>query len=277
MPQETIAKPFFKSAGGKTRLLPELLKRLPDRFGTYHEPFVGGGALFWNLAASERIGRGGAYLSDLSHPLIAAYHAVQENPASVIRYLRRMPNEVGFFLAERARDPHKLEQPRLAAWFLYLNKTCFNGLWRVNASGKFNTPFGRYDNPRILDEPLLRACSLVLQRPRTFVRHESFTAVGNRARKGDLVYFDPPYLPLSSTSDFTAYTAGGFNLADHERLRNLARDLKKRGVRVVISNSAHPEIKKLYAKGFKVETIKAARAINSDITKRGKIPEFIIT
>lgn len=272
-PVVTKARPFFKSAGGKTRLLPDLMKHVPKTFGAYHEPFVGGGAMFWALA--DRVQE--VHLSDLSRPLAEAYAAVQVEPKSVIQHLRKMKNEEAFFLRERDRDPTKMSDSRLAAWFLYLNKVCFNGLWRVNRSGKFNVPFGRYDNPKICDEPLLLACSARLRMPRVRIWCEGFHRVTTRAVKGDLVYFDPPYLPISKTSDFTAYTKQGFTVDDHVRLRDVACQLKKDGVKVIISNSDHVAIREMYARGFKVHEVFAARAINSDGAGRGKITELIIT
>lgn len=269
------ARPFIKSAGGKSKLVPELLKHVPETFGTYYEPFLGGGALFWAL--QDRITS--AVLSDLSLPLVHAYSAVRNNVSELIYKLQKMPNECAFFLRQRARDVTNESVVTQAAWFIYLNKTCFNGLWRVNKQGKFNVPFGRYEKPAICNKELLHACAQVLGRYRVAVKWQPFDRVLKDAKKGDLVYFDPPYLPLSATSDFTAYTKEGFGIDDHVKLRDVALALKARKVNVILSNSAHPAIKKLYTSTghFKVRSIQAARSINSDTTKRGKIAEFIIT
>ena len=166
--------------------------------------------------------------------------------------------------------------PEVAAWLLYLNRTCFNGLYRVNRSNEFNVPFGRYVNPNICDAARLRACSTALQGIE--LACADFERVGALARSGDFVYFDPPYLPMSKTSSFTAYTSEGFGLSEHRRLRDLALDLKARGVHVLISNSSAPAIEELYADAaFKVIRIEANRAINSNAAGRGKITELAIT
>lgn len=271
------ARPFAKWVGGKTRLLPELHARLPYRFNAYHEPFVGGGALYWSLAtASIKNGPSRRYhLSDMNPYLVPTYRAIKSDVEGLIKLLSVMPYEKGFFLTQRARDLHGLSDVEIGAWFIYLNRTCFNGLFRVNKSGKFNVPFGRYTNPTICDADLLRACSTVMTRTGTFVEQVGFEAVMTRAEPGDLVYFDPPYLPLSETSDFTAYTNTGFNFDDQVRLRDVALRLKQKGVYVMLSNSDAPRIRELYSE-FQIDSVMAARAINSKADGRGKISELII-
>jgi DNA adenine methylase len=273
------ARPPFKWAGGKTRLLPEILTRLPAEFNSYHEPFVGGGALFWKLVSTLPYPCR-CFLSDMNPYLIATYRAIRDDVEDVIALLKTMPYQKEFYVAQVARQRDgtiiQLSDVQIGAWFLYINRSCFNGLWRVNKSGAFNVPFGKYTNPTICDADLLRACSDVLAQNGTVITQTSFDATASRFGVGDLVYFDPPYLPLSETSDFTAYTSGGFGLKEHVKLRDLALTLKQRGVHVIVSNSDMPAIRELYREGFVIETIMAARSINSKSDGRGKIAELII-
>ena len=272
----TVARPFIKWAGGKTKLLPELLKRLPERFATYHEPCVGGGALFWSLAAKGSLRR--AILSDTNGGLIDTYEAIRDSVQKVIDLLSQMHNTEAFFKELRAQDPAAMSLPERAARLVYLNKTCFNGLYRVNLSGQFNTPFGHYKSPNFCDEPNLTLCSAALRDSSIALSRASFESILNRAKPGDLAYFDPPYLPSSKTSDFTAYTPGGFGLEDHLKLRDVALELKGRGVNVMISNSDVPAIRELYEGrvGFYIDVVEARRDINSKGTGRGAVRELII-
>ncbi len=268
------AAPFLKWAGGKRALLPVLLPLVPKEFGTYYEPFVGGGALFFALRPDQ------AVLSDANERLIRTYRAVRDEPDRVVHLLHRSKakhekDSKTFFTKARAFfNGGGASDADVAAPFIYLNKTCFNGLYRENSLGKFNVPIGAYKDPVICDEKNLRACSTALQG--ADVRCGDFAAVVARAEPGDLVYFDPPYLPISATSSFTGYTADGFALRDHRRLRDLALELKARGVHVLISNSAAPAILDLYQAGFTVTTVQAARSINSKGSGRGKISELVI-
>jgi DNA adenine methylase len=278
------ARPFVKYAGGKTRLLPELFARLPPSFKSYHEPFVGGGALYWALARTGWLDGCVARLTDMNTELVRSYQAIQDSVEDVIRELRSMPNTAEFFAVVRAKrngatreNPWRPDAVLASAQFIYLNKTGFNGLYRVNQSGDFNVPFGHYDAPKICDDENLRACAETLHRVKTEVCVEPFEDVLNYAHAGDLVYFDPPYLPLSKTSNFTSYTRLGFRLEDHVRLRDLALVLKDRGVHVMISNSANDAIRELYASSaFRVEEVQAARSVNSKGNGRGKIAELVI-
>jgi len=262
------ARPFVKWAGGKTGLLGEILPRLPAKINTYYEPFVGGGAVFFALAAEGRFKK--AVLGDDNVELIETYHSIKEDTDGLVRRLKAHAikhSEVYFYKIRADRGSH------LAARFIYLNKTGFNGLYRVNRKGLFNVPFGRYSNPTICDEENLRAASAVLQGvgllPGDFERSTM------RAMRGDTVYFDPPYVPLSDTAAFTAYTKGGFGAGAQERLRDVARKLADRGVHVLLSNSDTPEVRKLY-KGFKLVKVEARRAINSKGGKRGPVGELLI-
>ncbi len=269
---EPPARPFLKWGGGKTQLLPELLKRLPERYGTYHEPFLGGGALFFALRPEV------AFLGDANGELVNAYHAIQRRLPELIEELESLKdhNTAEKFYAMRAMELSPQDVTGNAARTIFLNKTCFNGLYRVNKAGKFNTPYGKYKNPKICDEQNRRAVARALHAGVTVTR-ENFVKVVDRAAEGDLVYFDPPYVPLTQTSDFTAYTPDGFGLAQHEALRDVALILKNRGVHVVLSNSACETVEKLYADKFRIERVKARRSINSKGGKRGPIDEFIIT
>ena len=263
-----LAKPFIKWAGGKRKLLPHILAKVPPSFHAYHEPFVGGGALFYHLRPSL------AFLSDANERLVRTYRAVRDDVGAVIRTLRRYPHDETFFLRLRSSDIDSATDADVAAWFIYLNKTGYNGLYRVNGRNRFNVPFGRQNNPTICDENTLRACSLRLRHAQ--VTLDDFTMTLQRAAPGDFVYFDPPYVPLSASSSFASYTKGGFGLEDHRRLRDVAVELKRRGVKVVISNSSHPIVRTLYADHFTIDEILAARAINSKADGRGPVRELLI-
>lgn len=260
------ARPFVKWAGGKTQLLPELRKYVPEKFGCYWEPFIGGGALFFELAPKK------AVLCDLNHALVAAYAALRDNPAAVIDALKRHKNEKMYFLRTRDCRPDPTDLVETAAWTIYLNKTCFNGLWRENKKGKFNVPFAGNKNPLVhVDEENLWAVSLALQHTETRVTDFRYI----QPKRGDFVYFDPPYAPLNATSDFTSYTAEGFGARDQVRLRDFALELKDRGVYVLISNSSAELIRDLYAT-FEVIEVQAKRSINSKGDKRGAVKELLI-
>jgi len=266
------AGPILKWAGGKGQLLREILRRVPAEFGTYHEPFVGGGALFFALWSERRIRR--AVLSDVNSELIEAYETIRDDVEAVIRALRKHRNEEAYFYDLRKRDPRRMAPAARAARLIYLNKTCFNGLYRVNSKGKFNVPFG--DNPRakICDVEALRGASRAFRD--ADLHCEAFDAVLDRAQPDDFVYFDPPYQPLSKTASFTAYSRGGFGEAEQRRLAETFRTLAARGVHVLLSNSDTPLCRKLY-RGFPRHIVHATRAINSRADRRGRITELLIT
>jgi DNA adenine methylase len=242
-------------------------------FGAYHEPFVGGGALFFELHRTRRL-RGPATLSDANPNLIDVYRAVRDDVDALITALREHArrNSREWFYEVRAEVP---TEPTLrAARIIYLNKTCFNGLYRENSRGIFNVPWGDYANPTVCDEENLRATSAALQGVEIGV--EPFDAVATRARPGDLVYFDPPYDPVSRTSSFTKYAKGGFGEAEQRRLAALFGTLKEQGVKVLLSNSWTPLIRELYAP-FGLRTVQAARSVNSKPDGRGKVAEALVT
>jgi DNA adenine methylase len=268
-------KPFVKWVGGKRKLVPMLLQMIPE-FGKYHEPFVGGGALFFGLAESD-VTECWANISDQNERLIRSYRAIRDDLDTVLSRLETLAKGHCKDLYYEIRD-QEIDQAQtdaeVAAWFIYLNRTGFNGLYRVNRSGRFNVPLGSYENPNICDEKNLGLVSRVLQGAE--IRHESFESVFDRADEGDLVYFDPPYVPRSPTSSFTSYTAKGFNLPEQERLRDIARALKLRGINVLLSNSDTPIVRKLYAQGFEMQQVFMGRAINSKASGRGAVPELVI-
>lgn len=265
-------RPFLKWAGGKGQLLPHLLARLPARFRNYHEPFLGGGALFFRLLPK------GAYLADINPELINCYECVRGKTAALMRALAKFPYEREFFYKVRALDRSEtfnaVSPVQRAARFIYLNKTCFNGLYRVNRKGQFNVPFGAFKNPSIFDADVLRACSKAMQG--ATLRVAAYTDVERHARRGDFVYFDPPYAPLSATANFTSYNRTGFDTVDQIELAELCKRLDRKGVLFMLSNSASPLIRKLYAP-FNVGYVEASRAINSNASRRGKVQEIIAT
>ena len=261
------AKPFLKWAGGKRQLLRELLRRVPPRFNAYHEPFLGGGALYFALSPRTAI------LSDTNCRLIRAYSGVRDDAPSVVELLSKMPNNPEFFDMQRKRDVDTDSDIGVAAWMIYLNRTAYNGLYRVNKQGRFNVPYGRYRKPRICDTSNLQSCSSALAS--TELLAADFEYVRERATPGDFVYFDPPYVPISRHSSFTRYTADCFDLEDHRRLRDVAVTLKRRGVHVMVSNSAADEVFDLYGADFHIDVISATRFINSKSQGRGRIPETI--
>ncbi|MBA3391043.1 MAG: DNA adenine methylase [Deltaproteobacteria bacterium] len=267
-----VASPVIKWVGGKTKLLPELLARLPDRFGRYYEPFAGGAALFFRVAPSR------AVLADSNADLINLYSAIAEDHAAVVRRLqhhRTAHSEAHYY---EMRERWNQQRPswnaaERAAAFIYLNKTCFNGLWRVNRSGAFNVPIGRYIDPPICVPEALRAAHEVLARAE--LRCGDYKTAVSTATRGDFLYFDPPYDPLTPTASFTSYTANVFGPDQQRELAETARTLVSRGCKVMLSNSDTPFIRTLY-KGFQIDRVKCSRAINSNAAKRGDVDEVIV-
>lgn len=269
-PATVHARPVLKWAGGKRKLLPALVRHLPD-FRAYHEPFVGSAALFFELHNGNPWLR--AHLSDVNESLMDVYIGLRDHVDGVIHHLHEHHYNEQHYYSVRAQDFRGLPLPARAARMIYLNKTCFNGLYRENRAGQFNVPFGRHVNPTICDEPNLRAASAALQGVRLVSHH--FEKILDSAQPGDLVYFDPPYYPVSATARFTSYTSGGFSEHDQRHLRDIYRELDARGVYVMLSNSDTTFIRDLYA-DWQIETVYAARAINSRATARGKVAEVIV-
>lgn len=271
---EPIATPFLKWVGGKRQLLSDILPRLPRRIHTYYEPFIGGGAVFFALASQDRFDR--AVISDRNTALVEAYRVVRDDVEGLIAALERHADHAtdsDYFYAVRAIDTETLSEVERAARLLFLNKTCFNGLYRVNKRGLFNVPFGRYKNPRVLDETNLRTCSALLRGVE--ILESDFGDVAKRAGRGDAIYFDPPYVPISATSSFTAYAKHPFGPKEHERLARAYTSCVRRGAVAMLSNSDCPVTRELYD-GFEVETVKATRAINSVASRRGAIDEVLV-
>jgi DNA adenine methylase len=293
-------RPFLKWAGGKRQLLPELRRFLPQEFRAYHEPFFGSGALFFDLQNTEKLAPLRAMLVDRNRDLVGCYRAVAHDVDSVIDHLWRLAaghTQSGERHYYRVRD--EIFNPRrrelldalddgypadIAAMFIYLNRTGFNGLFRLNSRGDFNVPAGRYTKPTICDQPTLRAASAALNREGVDISHGTFESVLGTAGAGDFVYFDPPYAPLTTTARFTSYTAGGFSEDDQRRLRDVVLRLAGRGCHVVLSNSTAPLIAELYERdatarraGLRAYRVPARRAINSDAKLRGEVMEYIVS
>ncbi len=271
-----LAKPFLKWVGGKRQLLSDLLCRVDrlDSFRRYHEPFLGGGALFFELRGLGRLDKTVSFLSDNNGNLIDAYKAIRRNVDAVVKWLRAHESRHGkdYYYELRGYVPSDLFER--AARIIYLNRTCYNGLYRENRKGEFNVPFGKYKNPRICDEENLRAVAEALQR--TKIERRDFETVLDVAEPADLVYFDPPYHPVSKTASFTAYAKEGFGEESQRRLAAVFEQLADRGVKVILSNSDTDFVRELYDR-FCIETVRATRAVNSRADRRGKVNEVIVT
>lgn len=265
----------MKWVGGKSRLLAQLAPLLPPGVDErrHVEPFLGGGAMFF----ARRPAR--ALLADVNPALVGTYEAVRDDVEGVIAALTRLARrghaeDAYYAVRERYNRERRAPKSERAAMFLYLNKTCFNGLHRVNRRGEFNVPEGRYKNPRILDEAGLRAASRVLRQVE--IRHAGFEEMIEYVRPGDFVYLDPPYEPVSETASFTAYAAGdGFSRADQTRLRDVFAELDRRGAKLMLSNSDVPFIRELYAR-WRIDVVAAPRAINCDVRGRGLVSEVVV-
>jgi len=259
--------------GGKGKLMTQLTPLLPPgvHLMRHVEPFIGGGAMFFARQPDR------ALLCDINPDLIGTYTAIRNDVDSVIRNLQSLARghsaEAYYAVRERYNDSDRKSTPLRAAMFIYLNKTCFNGLHRVNRKGEFNVPAGKYDDPRILDADGLRACSDRLQS--ADLRVQGFEALLEYARPGDFVYFDPPYAPVSTTANFTSYAQSGFTADDQVRLRDVYRALDRRGCRLMLSNSDVPFIREIYGE-YNVDLIAAPRAINCNAKGRGKVTEVVV-
>jgi DNA adenine methylase len=276
------AKPIVKWAGGKSKLVSRLLAHVPQKIGTYAEPFAGGAALFFAIASGID-GEGHktkrtfakAILTDQNAELVACYRAVKSDVDAVIVAMKKYKYDRDLFYETRDLDTESMSEVERAARLLFLNRTCYNGLWRVNASGKFNVPFGRYGKDlKICDEDKLRAASHALSR--VTIKQGDFVKATARLGEGDFIYFDPPYVPLSKTAAFTSYARAGFGPADQRRLVEEVKALKKRGARVMLSNADTDETRALY-EPFAMHVVSMRRSINSNAKKRGAARELIVT
>ena len=270
-------KPFVKWAGGKRQLMSELEKNFPTKFGTYLEPFLGGGAVMFDLLTKEHNLK--CNVSDLNSDLVLSYVTIRDRLEKLIESLENHSknyhkDSTGYYYEVRNQEPKN--QIEKVSRLLFLNKTCFNGLYRVNSKGKFNVPLGRYTNPNIVNKENLQAVSKILQSEKIKISCRDFSSIIKDAKKEDFVYFDPPYQPVSDTANFTSYTHRDFTEDDLERLADLANRLNSKGCNVMLSNSNSKTVKKMFSSGWKIKEIKANRAINSNSQKRTGHKEIII-
>lgn len=265
MPSLCKPQPILKWPGGKRQLLPVLLKHTPTDFKVFYEPFVGAGALLFSLSPPR------AVVGDLNEELVNVYHVVKSQVEALIQDLARHHNDEAYYYTVRAQDPATLDPVQRASRFIYLNKTCYNGLYRENRQGQFNVPFGKYKNPRIVDADNLRAVSAYLNSATVCIYCQDYRQTVALAGPKDFVYFDPPYYPIKSNASFTQYVKHNFTTEDHEQLAETFRLLDRRGCYVLLSNSNTPFVRDLYY-GFEIITVEACRFINCQGSRRGKEP-----
>lgn len=268
--------PILKWVGGKRQLLHEIIPLIPEKVTTYVEPFVGGGAVLFEYQPKK------AVINDLNEELINVYRVIKDSPEELIKLLikHKEKNSEEYFYQIRAldREDNFLENysnVERAARTIYLNKTCYNGLYRVNSKGQFNTPFGLYKNPKIVNEPVIYAISHYFNKNKIKIMNDDYKEALKYLRKGAFVYFDPPYLPISTSSNFTSYTENGFSFQHQVELKEQCDKLDNRGINFLLSNSYHPDILELY-KDYNIKIIKAKRQINSIADKRGEINEVLV-
>lgn len=263
--------PIVKWVGGKRQLMFELLKNMPKSYNRYFEPFIGGGALFFELQPEN------AYISDMNEELINLYSVVRDNVYELISDLSKHEISKEYFLEirnlDRTSEYKNLSDVQRASRFIYLNRTCFNGLYRVNSQGQFNVPFGNYKNPRIVDENNLLNCSELLKN--TEIKCADFSEILTKVKRGDFVYFDPPYVPLNETSSFTSYTKDGFDMDMQFKLREVCDELDSMGVMFMLSNSDTKFVNELYS-NYEIKKVFASRAVNANAEGRGKITEVLV-
>jgi len=274
MKKNMLIAPVLKWVGGKRQLLDSLTRLLPQKINTYCEPFVGGGAVLFQLQPTT------AFVNDINPELIGVYEVIKSDVETLITALHGFTNEADAFYAVRGWDRDKekyasLSDVERAARILYLNKTCYNGLFRVNNAGEFNAPFGNYRNPNIVNAPTLRAVSTYLNAAKVRLTSTDYAEILKDLPKGAFVYLDPPYDPISDTSSFTGYSKGGFTRDDQIRLRECCDELNSKGNKFMLSNSATDFIKQQYA-AYHISVVRAKRAINSDSTKRGEVDEVVV-
>lgn len=263
--------PIVKWVGGKRQLMFELIKNMPKSYNRYFEPFIGGGALFFELQPEQ------AYISDMNDELINLYSIVRDNVYELIDDLSKHEVSKEYFLEirniDRTEKYAELSDVERASRFIYLNRTCFNGMYRVNSQGQFNVPFGHYKNPRIIDENNLLNCSELLKK--TEIKCADFSEILTKVQKGDFVYFDPPYVPLNETSSFTSYTKDGFDIDMQFKLRDVCDELDSMSVKFMLSNSDTKLVNELYA-NYEIKKVFASRQINANADGRGKITEVLV-
>lgn len=268
-----LINPVLKWVGGKRQLLSEIVELLPDKITTYYEPFLGGGALLFHLQPKK------AVVNDINTELINLYNVIKDSPKELIEDLKKHINESEYFYEVRSLDRTEkymmMSNIEKASRILYLNKTCYNGLFRVNSMGEFNTPFGKYKNPKIVEEITINAVSHYFNNSDIRITSCDYKEALKGIRKGSFVYFDPPYDPVSDSSSFTGYAKGGFGKEEQIRLKEFCDILTQKGVKFLLSNSATPFIKELY-KDYQINFVKAKRNINSKKELRGEVEEVLI-
>lgn len=275
MKKNKLVAPFLKWVGGKRQIIPEILSHLPKNISSlnYCEPFIGGGALFFHLEPKKAI------INDFNDELINVYKVIKNNLDELLFDLKKHENTSDYFYQIRGIDRQPLfddlTNVQHASRIIYLNKTCFNGLYRVNSLGEFNSPFGRYTNPNIVNEPVLRAVNKYLNSSDITILNGDYEKVLNSVTTDTFVYLDPPYHPISESSNFTGYVQGGWTEKHQIRLKKACDDLDKKGVKFLLSNSSAPFIKELYSE-YNIHSINANRSINSVGEKRGQIEELLI-
>lgn len=270
-------KPFVKWAGGKRQLVPIIEKHIPQEFGTYCEPFLGGGAVLFHLLCKNPDIK--CHVSDLNSDLVLAYVTIRDRVEELISSLQDhaknyYKNPDSYYYSVREGQPKS--QIEKVSRLLFLNRTCFNGLYRVNSKGKFNVPLGRYSNPNIVNEENLVSVSHILQSKKIQISCRDFSSIISDSKKNDFVYFDPPYQPVSRTANFTSYTNRDFTYEDLQRLVEASEKLADKGCKVLHSNSNSKEVRDLFSRDWKIVEISANRAINSDSTKRTGHTELLI-
>lgn len=273
MKKNKLVLPVVKWVGGKRQLLNEIEKCIP-KYTKYYEPFVGGGAVLFHLQPQK------AVINDINSELINLYQVIKDNVEELINDLVKHKNKSDYYydIREWDRDKEKynsLSSIEKASRIIYLNKTCYNGLFRVNRSGEFNSPFGNYKNPNIVNDSVLRAVNIYFNKANITFKCGDFEEAIKGIRKGSFVYFDPPYDPVSNSANFTGYDKGGFDRDEQMRLKNLCDRLDKRGIKFLLSNSATDFILELY-QDYKIEIVKAKRVINSQGDKRGEVDEVLV-
>ena len=274
MKKHPLAAPVVKWAGGKRQLLEDIAAHLPNNYSTYYEPFFGGGAVLFELQPQK------AVVNDINKELINVYNVIRDNVEDLVADLKKHKNEADYFYKIREMDRNKEKYNKLsdvekASRILYLNKTCYNGLFRVNQQGEFNSPFGRYKNPNIVNEEVLRAVNNYFNKAEITFKCGDFVEAVQGIRKGDLVYFDPPYDPISDSANFTGYNRNGFSRREQIRLKRLCDRLNRKGINFLLSNSATEFILDLY-KDYNITIVQAKRAINSKGNKRGSVDEVLV-
>ena len=269
-----LVLPFVKWVGGKRQLLNEIEKHIPEQFSRYYEPFVGGGAVLFHVRPKNAI------INDSNEELVNLYNVIKESPEELIEDLKKHKNEEKYFYEVRGIDREKekyleLSNIQRASRIIFLNKTCYNGLFRVNSSGEFNSPFGRYKNPNIVNDVTIKTVGNYLSKNDIQILNTDYEKSLSKIRKGAFVYFDPPYDPISDSSSFTGYTKNGFDRTEQERLKKVCDKLNDKGVKFLLSNSSTEFIRDLY-KDYNIFFIKAKRAINSKGNGRGETTEVLV-